>query len=127
MATDEELRKHYSSLSPEFLLKLASERSTLTESAQIVLDAEMRRRDFSTSEIAAILAEPTLWEKQAAYLPIAMRVNGCGTTLIGRRDVWPDGSYITQKWITILFVPVFRVATMRVRQVVGGYLILEQK
>jgi hypothetical protein len=127
MATDEELRKHYSSLSPEFLLKLASERSTLTESAQIVLDAEMRRRDFSTSEIAAILTEPTLWEKQAACVPIATRVNGCGTTLIGRRDVWPDGSYITQKWITILFVPVFLVATMRVRRVVDGYLILEQK
>jgi hypothetical protein len=127
MATDEELRKHYSSLSPEFLLKLASERSTLTEPARIIFDAEMRRRDLSTPEIAAILAEPTLWEKQATYLPIAMRINGCGTTLIGSRDVWPDGSYLTQKWITILYVPVFRVATMRVRKVVGGYLILEKK
>jgi hypothetical protein len=122
MPTDQELRDYYSNLNDERLLKLAAERSSLTDRARLALDEALGRRNFTEAEISSLLDEPTLWEMQAAGLPIAHRVNGCGTTLIGRREERADGSYVTEKWITVFFLPIYRVATIRIREVIlpGG-------
>jgi hypothetical protein len=41
-------------------------------------------------------------------------INGIGSTLIGKNDVRPDGSYLTTEWFIVLFVPIFPVCRYRV-------------
>jgi hypothetical protein len=43
-----------------------------------------------------------------------MRINGMGSTLIGRSEVSDDGSYVTTEWFTILWIPMFPVCRYRV-------------
>lgn len=117
MPTDEALRDYYSELDDARLVQLATELSTLTPIARTILIAELSRRGLDNGEINKYQAEPSMWELQSAGLPIAHQVNGCGTTLLGRWDERPGGSYMTGKWITIFFIPVWRVTTMRVRQI----------
>ncbi|EKE05940.1 MAG: hypothetical protein ACD_19C00140G0007 [uncultured bacterium] len=40
--------------------------------------------------------------------------NGIGTTLYGRQDVNPDGSYIATKWFVLLYFPILPLGTYRV-------------
>lgn len=40
-------------------------------------------------------------------------INGFGTTLYGRRDEHPDGSYICTKWFVLGYLPVFPLASYR--------------
>jgi hypothetical protein len=41
--------------------------------------------------------------------------NGTGTMIYGKRDFLTDGSFITTKWITFLWVPLVPLSSMRVR------------
>lgn len=41
--------------------------------------------------------------------------NGTGTRIYGERDFLTDGSFVTTKWITFLWVPLFPLSSMRVR------------
>ena len=41
--------------------------------------------------------------------------NGFGTMYYGNRDKADDGSYVTTLWIVALFVPVFPLASYRIR------------
>jgi hypothetical protein len=41
--------------------------------------------------------------------------NGIGTRVYGKRDFRTDGSFITTKWITFLWVPLIPLGSMRVR------------
>jgi hypothetical protein len=41
--------------------------------------------------------------------------NGSGTTIYGKRDFLTDGSFVTTKWITFLWVPLIPLSSMRVR------------
>jgi len=41
-------------------------------------------------------------------------VNGCGTKYYGRRDIQPDGSYITTNFICLLFIPLVPLHSVRV-------------
>lgn len=45
---------------------------------------------------------------------MAYWVNGVGTIHYGRTDPWPDGSYVTTKWIVALFVPLLPLGSYRV-------------
>jgi hypothetical protein len=41
--------------------------------------------------------------------------NGTGTRAYGKRDFRTDGSFVTTKWITFLWVPLVPLSSMRVR------------
>jgi len=41
---------------------------------------------------------------------------GVGTTLYGRREVWPDGSYIATAWKIFLLLPIIPLASYRVKR-----------
>ncbi len=47
-------------------------------------------------------------------------VSGIGTKYYGKRDVEPDGSYITTLWIIILWVPLIPLASYRILLVSGS-------
>jgi hypothetical protein len=46
---------------------------------------------------------------------MAFTLNGFGTTYYGNRFL-PDGTYITTKWVVVLFVPIIPVGSFRVVQ-----------
>src|SRR5215470_6988433 len=41
--------------------------------------------------------------------------NGTGTRIYGKRDFLTDGSFVTTKWVSFLWVPLFPLSSMRVR------------
>ena len=47
-------------------------------------------------------------------------LNGFGTKFYGKRDQAADGSYVTTKWLTALYVPVIPVGSYRVKPVGQG-------
>lgn len=46
---------------------------------------------------------------------------GIGTKEYGRRDVEPDGSYVTTKFFVIFYLPVWPLETRRVRYKIDKY------
>lgn len=106
----------YAGMSDDELLRLACEASGLREEARYALNGELKKRQLTQSDV-------TECEKRlATLLPGAMAANqkyvarsfaGCGTTLYGKRDFHYDGSYLTTKWITLFWVPVFPLASIR--------------
>jgi len=40
--------------------------------------------------------------------------NGIGTTYIGARDRYPDGSFVTTEWFVILMIPIIPIRSSRV-------------
>jgi hypothetical protein len=42
-------------------------------------------------------------------------IQGFGTGLVGRRDFWPDGSYVTTEWIVAMFVPLIPLRSLRIK------------
>lgn len=44
----------------------------------------------------------------------ASSLNGIGTTLYGKRDVEPDGSYVATKWFIFLLLPIIPISSYRV-------------
>ncbi len=44
----------------------------------------------------------------------AWSLNGIGTTFYGKRDVEPDGSYISTKWFIFLLLPIIPISSYRV-------------
>ncbi len=56
------------------------------------------------------------------YMPSTLRSwRGTGTMFYGQCDFYQDGSYITTKWITLIYVPVWPISSHRV-QCEGGSL-----
>lgn len=47
-------------------------------------------------------------------------LNGFGTKFYGKRDQAADGSYVTTKWVTALYIPVIPVGSYRVKPVGQG-------
>lgn len=46
---------------------------------------------------------------------MATLIQGFGTVFIGRRDFWPDGSYVTTEWFVVFLVPLIPLRSVRVR------------
>ena len=42
-------------------------------------------------------------------------INGTGTKTYGKRDFLTDGSFVTTRWLTFFWVPLFPLNSMRVR------------
>ena len=64
-------------------------------------------------------------------------INAIGTTYYGKRDLQPDGSYVTTEWVVFLFVPLIPLRSRRLIRDPGqdvnavlvtsqGYLVLER-
>jgi Membrane dipeptidase (Peptidase family M19) len=47
---------------------------------------------------------------------MAFSIQGFGTSFVGQRDFGADGSYITTKWVVLLFVPVIPLSSLRVKE-----------
>jgi hypothetical protein len=45
-----------------------------------------------------------------------MTFNGIGTQFVGKKDIQPDGYYITTQWYVFLFFPVTYKGTFRVKE-----------
>lgn len=45
-----------------------------------------------------------------------MAFMGCGDVFYGARDYWPDGSYVTTRWVALLYVPLVPLESLRVRE-----------
>ena len=41
-------------------------------------------------------------------------LNGCGTRYYGKRDEGPDGSFVVTEWITLVWVPLIPIRSLRV-------------
>jgi hypothetical protein len=49
------------------------------------------------------------------YFPYMLRVNGCGTTLLGKKDISPaDASYTSTRWFTLFWIPLVPLGTYKV-------------
>jgi hypothetical protein len=46
---------------------------------------------------------------------MAALIQGFGTTFIGKRDFWPDGSYVTTEWMVAFFFPLVPLRSLRVK------------
>lgn len=51
-------------------------------------------------------------------------LNGCGTKYYGRRDMAPDGSYVTTEWIVLAYVPLIPVGSFQVLPQGSSYYIV---
>src|SRR5262245_20240386 len=47
-------------------------------------------------------------------VPMPYTLNGIGTRFYGKRDLRPDGSYITTEWVTFAYVPLVPFRSFRV-------------
>jgi hypothetical protein len=41
-------------------------------------------------------------------------IHGLGTVLYGKRDYWPDGSFVTTEWAVLAYVPIFPTFSKRI-------------
>jgi hypothetical protein len=49
-------------------------------------------------------------------------VNGCGTKYYGKRELMPDGSYITTEWIVLVYIPLIPIGSFQVLPVGKSFL-----
>ncbi|PCC69111.1 hypothetical protein SAMN02745121_08887 [Nannocystis exedens] len=60
--------------------------------------------------------------------PVLFTFNGCGVRVYGQRDVRSDGTYVTTRYATFLFVPLVPIDAYRVAAAdEGGYYILHRE
>jgi hypothetical protein len=50
-------------------------------------------------------------------------INGFGTKLLGERDFRQNGSYVTTQWVSIFWIPVLPLTSLRIRET-GGFEII---
>ena len=107
----------YAGMSDDELLRLACEASGLREEARQALNGELKKRKLTQSDVSeceqrlAVLQPGAMAENQEY---IVRSFAGFGTALYGKRDFHSDASYLTTKWITLLWIPVFPLASIRV-------------
>lgn len=126
------LRTLYSGMPDGKLLEIAVKKDELTDTARQVLQIELAKRRITERDIAEFERYRGELELANRAAPIASSVNGCGTAIFGHRDERSDGSYVVTKWFTLFWVPLYRVATMRIKPVTlanghEGYIVLEER
>jgi len=114
----------YQNLSTDELLHLAEERDRLTDEARLALDAELSRRELSSSDIdsyrTARLAFETAEKLKRAPRPFIPDV-GLGRKSYGRANRRRDPEsnseqYEATLWFAVLWFPVFPIATYTVQR-----------
>lgn len=126
-----EYQETYAEMSDDEILNVAGDLASLEEHARVALTVELNRRQLSEPDIiqyhqrVAAFKPEDFWGKEDES--IARSMNGCGTGLYGKREFEQDGSFVTTKWFMVLFVPVFPLASMRVKVIEHGYLVRKQR
>jgi hypothetical protein len=120
----------YAGMTDDEVLRLACEASGLKEGARQALNAELKKRKLTQADVAECeqrlaTLQPGVMAANQKY--VARSFAGSGTTLYGKRDFYTDGSYLTTKWITLLWVPVFPLASIRVGKSRAGSGTAERK
>jgi hypothetical protein len=79
--------------------------------------------DYVTNWVIETGKEPTAENLAAWQSSATSNWMGIGTTIYGRADVRPDGSFIATKWNTILMLPVNPIASFRIydRKATGNF------
>src|ERR1700694_1545878 len=52
--------------------------------------------------------------KRSSFLPTLFC--GFGTAFVGKRDFWPDGSYVTTEWVMAFYVPLGALRSVRLKK-----------
>jgi hypothetical protein len=113
----------YSGMSDDEILHLACEASGLREEARSALNSELNKRNLTgrdVSEYGQRLASIKPGEMAENQKYLARSFMGFGTSLYGKRDFRSDGSYTTTKWVTLFWVPVLPLGSLRVGKVRTG-------
>jgi len=110
-------------MSNDEILHLATDRVALRTDALPFLDAELKKRCLSEADVEEYRRH--LAATPAGTLPgkeqfVASSINGFGTTIYGKRDFWPDGSYIATKWVILFWIPLVPLRSMRVKELGRG-------
>lgn len=113
----------YSKFSDDELLNLAVDRHSLTEDARSALSVELAGRKLTESDVAErrdylATVKPGRWLGTEEF--VARSFNGFGTAIYGKRDFWPDNSFLTTKWIVLFWIPLVPLRSMRLRRVRPG-------
>ncbi len=54
------------------------------------------------------------------------RFNGCGSTLIGKTAFRQDGTFITTVWVTVLFIPIIPIESLRISRAGNNFTVFEK-
>ncbi len=105
-----------------------SEIVTLTRLAKVywlwandrIPEAQTLARSFKEQPFS-ILAQRVLEIPDAIKAaPTMFTWNGCGLSIYGSRDAWADGSFVTTRYVTLVFLPIIPVDAYRVFDCGGG-------
>src|SRR5579863_5233206 len=110
-------RLTYSSMTDDQLLNLALEVEALVPEARDALSVELARRNLGASAVAEYAQHLLRAEQQK---PLAQTLNGFGTKIYGKREVAPDNSFLTTKWLVFLWIPLIPLKSLRVRYIGPG-------
>lgn len=113
----------YSTMSDDEILGLACAPTDLKPEAHFAVESELQRRKLSQADIEGYRNHLIATKPSEVVRPIAMSWNGFGTSIYGKCDFRPDGSFLTTKWIVIYFLPILPIKSMRVSRVGRRYLI----
>jgi hypothetical protein len=108
-----EQQKTYEQMSNDQLLNLALEVGSLTPDAQAALHQELSARNLGADDVSQ-LAAYQYGVRTQRQKPLAQSFNGFGTKIYGKRDFGDDGSFVTTKWIVLLWVPLIPLRSLRV-------------
>lgn len=113
----------YAAMGDEEILGLALAPADLKPEAHLALERELQRRKLSKANVEGYRNYLIATKPREVVKPIATSWNGIGTSIYGKRDFRPDGSFLTTKWLIAYFVPIVPIKSVRVSKIRGGYLI----
>jgi len=118
--TSEDFPKFYSAKDDDEILRLACDPDDLKSGMRFALNEELQRRRLSQADIEQYRQHLSLTkpgEMPGKQKFVARSYNGFGTAVYGKRDFWPDGSFISTKWLIFFWIPVFPIRTWRLLDV----------
>lgn len=108
----------YRLMTNEELLNLAKDSKALCAEAQVAFNSELVKRGLGPQEIeeqAECVRRGRI--EDARQKPVAQTFNGLGTGLYGKRNIEPDGSFVTTIWVVLLWIPLIPLKSLRVKYV----------
>jgi len=109
----------YSKMSDDELLNVASNFDTLMPEGQSAIAAELGRRKLTQEDIKEYqryLATIKPGDLPGKKKYVSQSINGFGTGIYGKRDFYPDGSFLTTKWIILFWLPIIPLKSVRLLQ-----------
>lgn len=87
--------------------------------AMIIYDAEAKRRGIQ-DEIVRPVAQKAA-QSRKDKMASSWSIKGIGEKLYGKRSFRADGSYQTTKWFVLFHLPIYPIASFRVRPLEKGH------